>query len=133
LTTDGDLANRLARPGARVEREYAVRVIGELTDAQTESLMQGVELEEGVTRFDSVTPAGGSGQNSWYHVVLRDSRHRKVRESFAAIEAALSRVIRVRFGPVELGNLRRGTSRPLEPREIEALYALAGIAGPQAL
>jgi 23S rRNA pseudouridine2605 synthase len=127
LTTDGALANRLARPGARIEREYAVRVIGELSDAQIDGLTAGTELEDGITRFDSVTSTGGSGQNRWYHIVLRDSRHRRVRESFAAIGAPLSRVIRIRFGPIELGKLRRGTSRPLAATEVDGLYGAAGL------
>jgi 23S rRNA pseudouridine2605 synthase len=129
LTTDGELANRLALPGARIEREYAVRVIGELSDDQIQSLTTGVQLEDGISRLDSVTATGGSGQNYWYHIVLRDSRHRRVRESFAAIGASLSRVIRIRFGAVELGKLRRGTSRALTATEIDALYAVLGSSG----
>ena len=131
LTTDGELAFRLKRPATVVEREYAVRVLGEPTPEQLHDLEAGVELDDGVTRFASIERAGGAGNNRWYHVVLREARHRGLRAALAAAGLAVSRIIRVRFGPVELGKLRRGASRPLTGAEIDGLYALAGLAPPK--
>jgi len=127
LTTDGDLANRLARPGARIEREYSVRVLGELSEGQLHDLTTGIELDEGLSKVDSVKPAGGEGQNRWYNVVLRDSRHRKVRATLAGVGATPSRLIRIRFGAIALGKLRRGQNRALDAGEVAALYAAAGL------
>ena len=121
LTTDGDLAFRLKRPESLIEREYAVRVLGEPTSEQLHDLEAGVELDDGVARFASIEPAGGAANNRWYHVVLREGRHRTLRGALGAVGLAVSRVIRVRFGPIELGKLRRGASRPLTGAEAEAL------------
>ncbi len=132
LTTDGELAHRLMRPSAPIEREYAVRVPRELSPAQLQGLTTGVELEDGLAKVDSVAARGGTGQNSWYHVVLHDSRHRKLRAAFTGIGATIGRVIRVRYGPVELGRLRRGAHRALTPDEVAALYAAAGLKPPAA-
>jgi 23S rRNA pseudouridine2605 synthase len=131
LTTDGELAFRLKRPATVVEREYAVRVLGEPTAEQLRDLETGVELDDGVTRFASIERAGGAANNRWYHVVLREARHRGLRAALAAAGLAVSRIIRVRFGPIELGKLRRGASRPLTSAEIDGLYALAGLAPPK--
>jgi 23S rRNA pseudouridine2605 synthase len=131
LTTDGDLAFRLMRPATVIERLYAVRLLGEPSPEQLHELAEGVELDEGRTRIESVEKGGGGGNNFWYHVVLREGRHRELRSAFSAVGLAVSRVIRVRYGPIELGKLRRGTSRPLNSIEAEALYALAGLAPPQ--
>jgi len=131
LTTDGELAFRLTRPATVVEREYAVRVLGEPSPEQLRELEDGVELDEGVARLASIEPAGGAANNRWYHVVLREGRHRELRAALGAVGLAVNRVIRVRFGPVELGKLRRGASRPLNPEEVAGLYALAGLAPPK--
>jgi len=131
LTTDGDLAFRLMRPETVIERVYAVRLLGEPSAEQLLELAAGIELDEGRTRIESVEKAGGAGNNFWYHVVLREGRHRELRAAFSAVGLAVSRVIRVRFGPIELGKLRRGTSRPLNSVETDALYALAGLAPPR--
>jgi 23S rRNA pseudouridine2605 synthase len=131
LTTDGELAFRLMRPETLVERVYAVRLLGEPSPEQLRELAEGVELDEGRTRIGTVEKTGGGGNNFWYEVVLREGKHRELRSAFAAVGLAVSRVIRVRFGPIELGKLRRGTSRPLNSSETEALYALAGLPPPR--
>lgn len=131
LTTDGDLAYRLMRPATVIERLYSVRLLGEPSAEQLNDLAEGIELDEGRTRIESVEKAGGAGNNFWFHVILKEGRHRELRAAFAAVGIAVSRVIRVRFGPIELGKLRRGTSRPLNSAETEALYALAGLAPPR--
>jgi 23S rRNA pseudouridine2605 synthase len=131
LTTDGELAFRLTRPATVIEREYAVRVLGEPSAEQLRDLEVGVELDDGVARFASIEPAGGTANNRWYHVVLREGRHRELRAAFGTVGLAVSRVIRVRFGPIELGKLRRGASRPLSSQEADGLYALGGLAPPK--
>ena len=131
LTTDGELAFRLTRPATVVEREYAVRVLGEPSPEQLRELELGVEIDEGVARLASIEHAGGAANNRWYHVVLREGRHRELRAALGAVGLAVSRVIRVRFGSIELGKLRRGASRPLDREEVDGLYALAGLAPPK--
>jgi 23S rRNA pseudouridine2605 synthase len=131
LTSDGELAYRLMRPATVIEREYAVRLLGEPSPEQLRELMTGVDLDEGRAKFESVDAAGGGGNNFWYRVVLRESRHRALRLAFGAVGLAVSRIIRVRFGPIELGKLRRGTSRPLASTEVDALYGVAGLSPPR--
>jgi 23S rRNA pseudouridine2605 synthase len=131
LTTDGGLAHRLMRPETMVEREYAVRLLGEPSEEQLRNVLAGVELDEGRTRIESIDRAGGSDKNSWYHVVLRQGRHRELRAALSAVGLTVSRVIRIRVGPIELGKLRRGMSRSLGSDEVEALYALAGLELPR--
>jgi len=109
-----------------------VRVLGEPSLEQLRELEVGVELDEGVARLASIERAGGAANNRWYHVVLREGRHRELRAALGAVGIAVNRVIRVRFGPIELGKLRRGASRPLSPEEVDGLYALAGLAPPKA-
>jgi 23S rRNA pseudouridine2605 synthase len=120
LTTDGELAFRLTRPATIVEREYAVRVLGEPSAEQLRELEVGVQVDEGVARVASIEHAGGTANNRWYHVVLREGRHRELRMALGAVGLAVNRVIRVRFGPIELNT-----------EEVDGLYALAGLAPPR--
>jgi 23S rRNA pseudouridine2605 synthase len=114
-------------PSAVVEREYAVRLLGAPSDAQLRDLEEGIELDTGIAKADAIEAGKGSGSNTWYHVALREARHRDLRPMLAAVGLAVSRVIRVRYGTVVLGDLYRGASRPLSPAEIKSLYGLAGM------
>lgn len=128
FTNDGLLANRLMHPSAGIEREYAVRVLGELDAAARERLLGGVELDDGTARFSDVREAGGSGVNHWYHVVLAEGRNREVRRLMESQGLPVSRLIRVRYGPIELGGgLKRGRWRELERAELRSLLAAAGL------
>ena len=132
LTTDGTLANRLMHPASEVEREYAVRVLGDVSEEALRRLRQGIELEDGMAAFDAVVDAGGSGANHWYHVVLREGRKREVRRLWESLGYRVSRLIRIRYGPVLLGKaLRPGKWRDLDPREWQALYESAGLPLPE--
>ncbi len=126
LTNSGDLANRLMHPRYEVEREYSVRVVGELTDDQTDMLLDGVELEDGPARFMKLDEGEfsdeGPGVNRWYRVMIREGRNREVRRMFEKVGVMVSRLIRTRFGPISLPRgLRRGQARPLTPLEVKDL------------
>lgn len=122
FTSSGELANRLMHPRYHLEREYAVRVLGEPAPEAIERLKVGIELEDGLARFTRLLEAGGEGANRWYNVTLSEGRNREVRRMFEAVGVTVSRLMRVRYGPVVLpSNLRRGQWRELEPREVEQL------------
>jgi 23S rRNA pseudouridine2605 synthase len=131
FTTSGDLANRFMHPRYEVEREYAVRIFGELTEGQMLQLTQGIELEDGPANFDSIQPQGCEGSNHWYQVVLREGRNREVRRLFEAFQLQVSRLMRVRFGPLNLpSRLKRGMMMTLEPKEVIKLLEWAGLPVP---
>ena len=124
FTTSGELANRLMHPRHRIEREYAVRIIGELSQEQMQTLRTGVELEDGPAHLDSIQDAGGQGSNHWYNVVLSEGRNREVRRLFEGLHLTVSRLMRVRFGPIDLPSyLKRGQTRELDEAEIGRLLA----------
>jgi 23S rRNA pseudouridine2605 synthase len=125
FTTDGQLANRLTHPRFEIEREYAVRIIGRLTPEQANALTTGVELEDGPAKFDYLSDQGGEGSNHWYRVVLKEGRNREVRRMFEAIGLTVSRLMRVRFGPINLPpRLKRGKSLELDETETRRLLEL---------
>jgi 23S rRNA pseudouridine2605 synthase len=128
LTTDGELANRLMHPSRQVEREYAVRVMGEVTEEQLEQLVNGVELEDGPARFEEIVESGGEGINRWYHVVIMEGRQREVRRMWEAVGAKVNRLKRVRYGSVMLDSaLKAGRWRYLDKGEIELLLKALGL------
>lgn len=128
LTTSGDLANRLMHPRYGAEREYAVRILGELTDEQQASLTSGVDLDDGPAHFGSLTFLGGEGSNRWYRVTLKEGRNREVRRMFETAGVTVSRLIRTRFGEVVLPrDLRRGRWDELEPTMVTALMVQLGL------
>jgi 23S rRNA pseudouridine2605 synthase len=128
FTSDGELANRLMHPRNRVDREYAVRVNGEVTEAMVRRLVEGVELEDGPARFEDVVDAGGEGRNHWFHLVIMEGRKREVRRLWEAVGATVSRLKRVRYGPIILDSrVKAGGWRELEPDERRALLEVVGL------
>lgn len=128
LTNDGELANRLMHPSSEVEREYAVRVLGGVDAAVAERLQAGVPLEDGPARFDRVVDAGGSGANHWYHVILREGRNREVRRLWESQGVTVSRLVRVRYGPISLRRgLHPGRWDELDEVQIQQLLEAAGM------
>jgi 23S rRNA pseudouridine2605 synthase len=125
FTTDGELANQLMHPSFAIEREYAVRVLGEVTDEVIEQLKTGVLLEDGVAKFEGIRFQGGAGANQWYHVVIKEGRNREVRRLWEAVGLTVSRLQRVRYGNVALPpRLRTGQWAYLEDAEVRALKRL---------
>lgn len=126
LTTDGGLANALMHPSGGVEREYAVRVRGAPGEAVLQRLLDGVDIGDGPARFERVTEAGGDGANRWYHVVLKEGRNREVRRLWESQDLQVSRLIRIRYGPLALPkSLRRGQYRDATPEELASISELA--------
>jgi 23S rRNA pseudouridine2605 synthase len=132
FTTSGELANRLMHPRFEVEREYAVRVQGEMTpDQMRQMLKQGVELEDGTVKFEKLTDEGGEGFNHWYRLVLKEGRNRVVRRTFEALGLTVSRLMRVRFGIVNLPpRIKRGMMAELGFGEVTAIMNWVGLALP---
>src|SRR5690625_3878127 len=128
ITSSGELANRLMHPRYGAEREYAVRVFGEVSDADLQRLTEGVELEDGLARFSELEPLGGEGANRWYRVTLHEGRNREVRRMFEAVGLTVSRLIRTRFGDVVLPpSLRRGRWEELDADTVTALMVQLGL------
>ncbi|MCW5602766.1 23S rRNA pseudouridine(2605) synthase RluB [Nitrosomonas sp.] len=124
FTTNGMLANQLMHPRFEAEREYAVRIIGCLTPEQKDQLLRGVELGDALAKFSDISERGGEGTNRWYHVVIKEGRNREVRRMFETLGLAVSRLIRVRFGPIILpARLKRGMWQELEEGDIKHLLS----------
>ncbi len=128
LTTNGELANRLMHPSYEIEREYAVRVLGEINADTLKELQKGVMLEDGIAKFDNIVDSGGEGANHWYHVILREGRNREVRRLWEAVGGKVSRLSRVRFGPITLSRgLKPGKWQDLPPGLIKSLSQIVGL------
>ncbi len=129
FTTDGELANRLMHPSYEMDREYAVRVRGEVDDEMIERLKAGVVLEDGPAKFTDIKQApGGEGFNHWYHCVVMEGRNREVRRLWESQGLVVSRLKRVRFGPVFLNSdLPMGRWREMSQYEVDILSAEVGL------
>lgn len=128
FTTSGDLANRLMHPRYGIEREYAVRTLGELEEGMRQRLLAGVELEDGMAQFSKITDGGGEGVNKWYRVIIGEGRNREVRRMFEAVGLTVSRLIRTRYGAMTLpANLKRGRWEELGEDAVRSLMKLSGL------
>jgi 23S rRNA pseudouridine2605 synthase len=129
FTTSGELANRLMHPRFEVEREYAVRVQGMMNEAQMDKVLKrGVELEDGLVKFEKLEDQGGEGFNHWYRVMLKEGRNRVVRRTFDALGLPVSRLMRIRFGIISLPpRLKRGMTTELGEVEVAQVMDWVGI------
>ncbi len=128
LTTDGELANRLMHPANEIERVYAVRVLGNATPEVLQRLQQGIELEDGMARFERILDAGGQGRNHWFHVLLREGRNREVRRLWEAVGLKVSRLVRIRYANIELlRSLRPGKWQEIESGQLQELLQAVGM------
>ena len=128
FTTSGELANRMMHPRYELEREYAVRIRGRVTPAAMEKLTRGIGLEDGQAKFDSMVEQGGEGANRWYGIVVREGRNRIVRRMFEALGITVSRLMRIRFGPIGLPpRLTRNRYTELAPEDVRRLLAAVGL------
>jgi 23S rRNA pseudouridine2605 synthase len=122
FTNNGELANKLMHPSAQIDREYAVRVLGQVKEEHIKKLTNGVELEDGFAKFHKVTQGGGEGANRWYRVVIKEGRKREVRRLWEFLDFKVSRLIRTRFGDIRLPDkLRSNQSEYLKPKQVQAL------------
>jgi 23S rRNA pseudouridine2605 synthase len=127
FTSSGELANRLMHPRFGLEREYAVRVLGKLSNEEKQKLLDGVQLEDGMAQFGSIEDGGGEGSNAWYRVTISEGRNREVRRMIEAVGHAVSRLIRIRYGAMMLPRgLKRGAYMELDDHDINALMRAAG-------
>jgi 23S rRNA pseudouridine2605 synthase len=127
FTSSGELANRLMHPRFGLEREYAVRVLGKLSNEEKQKLLDGVKLEDGMAQFGSIEDGGGEGSNAWYRVTISEGRNREVRRMIEAVGHAVSRLIRIRYGAMMLPRgLKRGAYMELDDHDINALMRAAG-------
>lgn len=128
FTSSGTLANNLMHPRFGLEREYAVRVLGALTKEEKQLLTSGVQLEDGEAAFGSIEDGGGEGANVWYRVTISEGRNREVRRMFEAVGRAVSRLIRIRYGAMQLPRgLRRGAWMELDEQDVQALIQATGV------
>lgn len=128
VTNNGELANRLMHPSTQIEREYAVRVLGEVPDTTLERLKQGIELEDGKAKFDDIRFFAGEGANKWYYVTVSEGRNRLVRRLWESQQITVSRLMRVRYGPVVLPErLKAHSFYELSDKELDLLFEFAGL------
>jgi len=128
FTTDGELANRLMHPSHQIEREYAVRVMGDVQREHVVNMVEGVMLEDGPARFSDVQEFGGEGINTWFHVVILEGRNREVRRLWESQGLTVSRLKRVRYGNIFLDKrAKAGEWTEMTQDEIDELSTLAGL------
>ncbi|MDP8185864.1 23S rRNA pseudouridine(2605) synthase RluB [Phocoenobacter skyensis] len=129
FTTDGELANRLMHPSQEVEREYSVRVFGNVDEAMLQRLRKGVQLEDGMANFKQIKAMGGAGINQWFDVTLTEGRNREVRRLWESQEVQVSRLIRIRYGNIKLAKgLPRGGWEEMDLQQVNYLRELVGLA-----
>ncbi|MBL4571903.1 MAG: pseudouridine synthase [Gammaproteobacteria bacterium] len=125
FTTDGELANKLMHPSSQIEREYAVRILGDVTPEMVQEMHKGVIIEDHLCRFTDIQHYGGEGVNQWYHVVLLEGRNREVRKLWESQGVKVSRLKRVRFGPLFIpSSVVKGRYNELGKTEIDKLLKL---------
>lgn len=134
LTNNGELANRLMHPSAELDREYAVRILGNVSDEMIKLLKEGVELEDGKAQFNDIQFFSGEGANKWFHVVVKEGRNRLVRRLWESQGVTVSRLMRVRYGPAVLPtSVRAQDSYELNNKELAILMEFVGMQAEKSL
>ena len=134
FTNDGELANRLMHPASVIDREYLVRVQGDVDDDMKQRLRDGVLLDDGVARFTDIVDGAGEGRNQWFYCVVMEGRNREVRRLWESQNVAVSRLKRVRYGNVFIpSHVRVGQWLELDNKEIKDLCLTAGVDAPAAV
>lgn len=132
FTTSGDIANRLMHPRYGIDREYAVRTLGELEEGMRQKLLAGIELDDGIAQFSRIADGGGEGVNKWYRVTIGEGRNREVRRMFEAIGLTVSRLIRTRYGTMTLPRgLKRGRWEEMDEHDVRSLMSQIGMDKPE--
>ena len=122
FTSDGELANKMMHPSANIDREYAVRVLGNIDEGMISRLKEGVLLEDGMAKFTDVQFFDGDGANKWYHCVVMEGRNREVRRLWESQGIKVSRLKRVRYGSVFMpSDVKIGTWKELDVKEVKAI------------
>jgi 23S rRNA pseudouridine2605 synthase len=125
FTNDGELATRLMHPSRQIEREYAVRILGEVKQENIDAMCAGIQLDDGMAKFSDVQYFDGKGSNQWYHVVIVEGRNREVRRLWESQGFQVSRLKRVRYGSVFMdSSMRAGTWNELAKKDIDQLAAI---------
>ena len=128
FTTDGDLANGLMHPSSNIEREYMVRVMGDVQGDMLRRMLEGVMLDDGMARFADIQDGGGDGINRWYYVVLMEGRNREVRRLWESQGLTVSRLKRVRYGDVFIpSKVKQGQWVEMDRTDVKALYRVASL------
>lgn len=134
LTNNGELANRLMHPSTELDREYAVRILGEVPDEMIDTLKKGVELEDGDAKFSDLQFFSGEGANKWFHVVVQEGRNRLVRRLWESQGVTVSRLMRVRYGPAVLPtNVRARDYYEMNTKELDLILNITGLKAEKSL
>ncbi len=122
FTNNGDLANKLMHPSSQIDREYAVRILGQIESKDLKKMTQGIVLDDGFAKFNQITFGGGQGANRWYKVVLKEGRKHEVKRLWEILGFKVSRLIRIRFGEIRLpDNLKANQYDYLKPGQVKLL------------
>jgi len=122
ITNDGNLANHMMHPSKQIDREYSVRILGEVTEMIIKNIKAGINLEDGIAHVDEFEHAGGEGANQWYKMILREGKNREIRRIIESQNLQVSRLIRTRYGPIQLPTyLKRGKFKELEKKDIDKI------------
>ncbi|MFK7977636.1 MAG: pseudouridine synthase, partial [Halioglobus sp.] len=128
FSTDGELANALMHPSSNIEREYMVRVMGEVKPEMLDRMKEGVMLEDGLARFTDIQDGGGEGINRWFYVVLMEGRNREVRRLWESQGLTVSRLKRVRYGELFIpSKVKQGQWIEMDHKDVKSLYRMADI------
>ena len=128
ITNDGKLANHMMHPSQQIDREYSVRILGEVTEDIINNIRKGVKLDDGIAHVDTFEHTGGEGANQWFRIILKEGRNREIRRLVESQNLKVSRLIRTRYGPLNLpSHLKRGQFMEIEKKNLEKIFKMLGM------